>query len=252
MSNDQVHPAGFGIDENPDTVRQPAGGPSLSLPGLLNILYRGRRTILVVTFLGLLAAFALVAIGQPQPGLLFAGMGLMALAHVLRLVCAGYLDKDEKLVTCGPFGWCRNPLYIANLNATGASVQVVSSSQVSQDGVGHGYGNPDFQPGCPQRIGPAGDGAPFGAAGPALEPGAIGEGLAAPRFVRLGDALAKAVSKGFVEGLRPAQDAALAETETAPIGGADREGVLSARRRLSQGRGSFGPGHLENSLGIIN
>jgi len=67
------------------------------------------------TFMGLLAAFALVAIAQPHPGLLYAGLGLMALAHALRVLCTGYLDKDEKLVTCGPFGWCRNPLYIANL-----------------------------------------------------------------------------------------------------------------------------------------
>jgi len=65
LSNDQVHSAGFGGGGDPDTVRQPAGGPSLSLPGLLNILYRGRRTILVVTLLGLLAGLAYSFLTRP-------------------------------------------------------------------------------------------------------------------------------------------------------------------------------------------
>ncbi len=66
------------------------------------------------TFLGIVVAFALVVVAEPLPVLLFAGMGVMAIAHTLRLVCAGYLDKDATLVTSEPFGWCRNPLYIAN------------------------------------------------------------------------------------------------------------------------------------------
>ncbi len=66
------------------------------------------------TFLGMIVAFVLVAVAEPTPVLLLAGAALMALAHVLRIVCTGYLNKDETLVTAGPFGWCRNPLYWAN------------------------------------------------------------------------------------------------------------------------------------------
>ncbi|MEA3402017.1 MAG: isoprenylcysteine carboxylmethyltransferase family protein [Armatimonadota bacterium] len=67
------------------------------------------------TFLGLLAAFILVAFARPTPALLACGAFIMAAAYLIRLICAGYLDKDKTLVTGGPFGWCRNPLYLANL-----------------------------------------------------------------------------------------------------------------------------------------
>ncbi|MFW5866680.1 MAG: methyltransferase family protein, partial [Armatimonadota bacterium] len=52
---------------------------------------------------------------DPTPVLLYAGAGLMAVAHALRLVCSGYLDKDSRLITAGPFSYCRNPLYVGNL-----------------------------------------------------------------------------------------------------------------------------------------
>lgn len=85
------------------------GGASDALAGLRAFLIRRR------TFLGLLAAFVLMAVADPTPALLAGGAVLMGLAHLLRLICAGYLDKDERLVTGGPFGWCRNPLYLGNL-----------------------------------------------------------------------------------------------------------------------------------------
>lgn len=66
------------------------------------------------TFLGLVVAFVLVLVAEPAPVLLCAGAGIMAVAHVLRFVCAGYIDKDAELTTAGPFARCRNPLYIGN------------------------------------------------------------------------------------------------------------------------------------------
>ncbi len=66
------------------------------------------------TFLGLVAAFVLVLFAEPVPALLYAGAGLMAAAHLLRLICAGYLNKDASLATAGPFAYCRNPLYVGN------------------------------------------------------------------------------------------------------------------------------------------
>ncbi|HCA48431.1 MAG TPA: hypothetical protein DEP45_14080 [Armatimonadetes bacterium] len=66
------------------------------------------------TFIGLVAAFVLVLFAEPVPELLCAGAGLMASAHLLRLVCAGFLSKDTHLATAGPFAYCRNPLYVGN------------------------------------------------------------------------------------------------------------------------------------------
>jgi protein-S-isoprenylcysteine O-methyltransferase Ste14 len=66
------------------------------------------------TFLGLVVAFILVLVADPNPLMLYAGAGIMAVAHVLRLVCTGYLDKDARLITAGPFSCCRNPLYVGN------------------------------------------------------------------------------------------------------------------------------------------
>lgn len=66
------------------------------------------------TFLGLIVAFILVLVADPTPVLLYAGAAIMAIAHVLRLVCSGYLDKDARLITAGPFSYCRNPLYVGN------------------------------------------------------------------------------------------------------------------------------------------
>jgi len=66
------------------------------------------------TFLGLVVAFALVAVADPKLPALLLGTGVIASGHVLRLVSSGHLDKDETLVTNGPFAWCRNPLYLGN------------------------------------------------------------------------------------------------------------------------------------------
>lgn len=42
-----------------------SGGPALSVPGLLNILYRGRRTVLVLTLLGLVAGLTYSFVTKP-------------------------------------------------------------------------------------------------------------------------------------------------------------------------------------------
>ena len=66
------------------------------------------------TFLGIVVAFGLLAVADPKPWALAAGLVLVTAAHALRLISAGYLDKNETLVTRGPFAWCRNPLYVGN------------------------------------------------------------------------------------------------------------------------------------------
>ncbi len=66
------------------------------------------------TFLGLIGGFVLVMVADPTPLLLGTGAAVMACAHLLRLICSGFIDKDSRLVTAGPFAYCRNPLYVGN------------------------------------------------------------------------------------------------------------------------------------------
>jgi len=66
------------------------------------------------TFMGIVVAFGLLLVANPKPYAFAAGLVVIAGAHALRLFAAGYLDKDNALVTEGPFAWCRNPLYVAN------------------------------------------------------------------------------------------------------------------------------------------
>jgi len=66
------------------------------------------------TFMGIVVAFGLLLVADPKPHAFAAGLVVIAGAHALRLFASGYLDKDNALVTAGPFAWCRNPLYVAN------------------------------------------------------------------------------------------------------------------------------------------
>jgi len=48
------------------------------------------------------------------PLLFWAGVGLVAAGQLLRLWTAGYLRKDEQVVTVGPFRYVRHPLYLGS------------------------------------------------------------------------------------------------------------------------------------------
>ncbi len=67
------------------------------------------------TFLMLLVALTMLVVAEPVPVMFWWGTGLLVVSHVLRVACAGYLAKDRQLACRGPYGWCRNPLYVGNL-----------------------------------------------------------------------------------------------------------------------------------------
>lgn len=78
------------------------------------------------THLTLLASLALLGVsawwrhgvGRDTPPLLFwTGIGLVAAGQLLRLWAAGYLCKDEQVVTGGPFRFIRHPLYVGSFTA---------------------------------------------------------------------------------------------------------------------------------------
>ena len=61
--------------------------------------------------LGLLALW----IAEPTGVYLIAGVLVAAAGEALRIWASGYLEKDRRLTTEGPYAWTRNPLYLGSL-----------------------------------------------------------------------------------------------------------------------------------------
>jgi protein-S-isoprenylcysteine O-methyltransferase Ste14 len=61
--------------------------------------------------LGLLALW----LAEPTSGYLIAGVVVAWMGEALRLWASGYLEKDRRLATRGPYAWTRNPLYLGSL-----------------------------------------------------------------------------------------------------------------------------------------
>jgi protein-S-isoprenylcysteine O-methyltransferase Ste14 len=61
--------------------------------------------------LGLLALW----LAEPTGGYLLVGVSVAVAGEALRLWASGYLEKDRRLATEGPYAWTRNPLYLGNL-----------------------------------------------------------------------------------------------------------------------------------------
>jgi hypothetical protein len=61
------------------------------------------------------AAAAYFLLAHPRPGLLAAGAALGAFGLLWRAWAAGYLEKNRRLSTDGPYGRTRNPLYFGSL-----------------------------------------------------------------------------------------------------------------------------------------
>ena len=53
-------------------------------------------------------------LAQPSPALLLAGASLALVGLLLRAWSAGYLAKNQRLVTSGPYAYTRNPLYLGS------------------------------------------------------------------------------------------------------------------------------------------
>ncbi len=61
--------------------------------------------------LGLLALW----MAEPTGIYLVAGIVVALMGEALRLWASGYLEKDRRLATEGPYAWTRNPLYLGSL-----------------------------------------------------------------------------------------------------------------------------------------
>jgi protein-S-isoprenylcysteine O-methyltransferase Ste14 len=62
--------------------------------------------------LGFVLAAAYLILAQPCMGFLLSGAALALAGLLLRAWAAGYLAKNQRLVTGGPYSYTRNPLYL--------------------------------------------------------------------------------------------------------------------------------------------
>lgn len=65
--------------------------------------------------LGWLLGLAALYLARPTAGYLLAGVVVALLGEALRLWASGYLEKNRRLATGGPYAWTRNPLYLGSL-----------------------------------------------------------------------------------------------------------------------------------------
>lgn len=63
------------------------------------------------------SALAIALLADPRPATFVAGCCLVALAWALRIWAFGHLDKNEHMVTTGPYAYTRNPAYLGSFLA---------------------------------------------------------------------------------------------------------------------------------------
>jgi len=64
--------------------------------------------------LGFVLAAAYLVLAQPSRPLLLCGAAIAAAGLLLRAWSAGYLAKNQRLATGGPYSYTRNPLYLGS------------------------------------------------------------------------------------------------------------------------------------------
>lgn len=79
--------------------------------------------------LGFAFAIAYLVLSQPTPGLLTIGLIIAFLGLILRLLAAGFIDKNERLTRAGPFQYTRNPLYLGSL-VLGLGLMIAGASWI--------------------------------------------------------------------------------------------------------------------------
>jgi len=64
-----------------------------------------------------LSALLLALLADPRPGTFVAGCCVVALAWAVRIWAFGHLDKNQHMVTTGPYAHTRNPAYLGSFLA---------------------------------------------------------------------------------------------------------------------------------------
>jgi len=68
-----------------------------------------------VAYLGALVLITLALISRPHPAFFAVGTALVVLGELIRIWGCGHLEKNQRLVTAGPYAHVKNPLYLGTL-----------------------------------------------------------------------------------------------------------------------------------------
>ncbi len=68
-----------------------------------------------VAFLAIIALLVLAMLSRPHPVLFVIGVVLITLGELIRIWGTGHLEKNQRVVTSGPYAHVKNPLYLGTL-----------------------------------------------------------------------------------------------------------------------------------------
>jgi len=94
------------------------GYPNIGIncPGTSNVPASKRLTWRrAVVYLSILVLLALALISRPHPVFFCVGAVFIALGEAVRVWGTGHLEKNQRLVTSGPYAHVKNPLYLGTL-----------------------------------------------------------------------------------------------------------------------------------------
>ncbi len=87
-----------------------------------------------------LLCLGLIALADPRQPTFVAGCLLVALAWSLRIWAFGHLEKNQLLVTSGPYAHCRNPAYLGSFMALAGVVLAAGNLESRQGRAVWGFG----------------------------------------------------------------------------------------------------------------